>query len=323
MFRLVEVHAGPILGKATAGTKLIRFGFEGGRALKLAETFHLFISEMVDEPKFAKTRLGHWTSIDGLAWQRQSTLVESSGEFEGRDPRAAIFLPQPVFDERADRWNLFYAAFRSAPNRMDQWLLNHDGRIWRAVSRAPGPQGIGGPYDDVGVVLQRVAESDPWEGLQGVDSFFPYQVGDNWYAFYGSAQTQNWPCQFWGVGLATSAALAGPWRRCSELNPVRIDEPFMENPIVTRFADGRYAMVYDAVLKGRAIGCAISSDGIHWPAGHRVELAGPEFGWLRQTRTPLGLIPRDADRQTFDVFYTGEEQDGYRCISRVTLQWVD
>jgi len=106
------------------------------------------------DPKWTKTRLAHWTSRDGLAFTRQSTLFESSGDFTGADPLAALFLPIPVFDEELNRWTLFYSAFRSAPNLKDKWLINHDGRIVRALSQTPGRDGIAGPYKDIDIALQ-------------------------------------------------------------------------------------------------------------------------------------------------------------------------
>ena len=162
----------------------------------------------------------------------------------------------------------------------------------------------------------------PGKGSQGTDSFFPYAVGPQWYAFYGSAHTQKWPCDFWVVGLATAPALAGPWTRCSHLNPVLLDRPFIENPVVVPLRNGAYAAVYDAVLKGRAIGIAVSPNGVDWPAGRgEIVLDLPDLQWLTQTRTPLGLIPRSGcDERVFDVFFTGETQGGYRCLGRLVLE---
>ncbi len=78
----------------------------------------------------------------------------------------------------------------------------------------------------------------PGEGLQGVDSFFPFQAADGkWYGFYGSAQTQtkmNPAYPKWSVGLAEALGLAGPWKRCKTGNPVIMDPKFAENPVVSR-----------------------------------------------------------------------------------------
>ena len=156
--------------------------------MKVDGTYHLFTSEMVGDPIWVRMKLGYWTSRDRLTWTRAATIRESSAEFTGADPRAALWSPLPVWDETANRWNLFYVAYRSKPGDGTAFTLNYDGRIWRAISKSPGMKGVGGPYEDVGVVMQPGTDSLPWEGLQGTDSFFPWHVGKRWYAMYGSAQ---------------------------------------------------------------------------------------------------------------------------------------
>src|SRR4051812_9745550 len=136
-FSIVELHPTPLISHSSPGAADNKYGFEGGRVILLDGVYHVFVSEMHADPKWTKTRLAHWTSSDGLSFARQSTLFESSGDFTGADSRAALFLPIPVFDEKLDRWTLFYSAFRSAPNRKDAWLINHNGRIVRALSLSP------------------------------------------------------------------------------------------------------------------------------------------------------------------------------------------
>ena len=194
----------PVLTIHSEGAQGNKYGFEGGRVLKLGGAYHLFTSEMVGDPHWVKMRMAHWVSRDRVHWQRLSTLLESSGDFTGKDPRAALWSPMPVYNAKDGRWNLFYVAYQAAPDTSQQWLTNHEGRIWRAVSETPGMDGIDGPYKDAGIVLQRGPDSDSWEGLQGTDSFFPYRVGDRWYAFYGSAHTEKLPLSLWQVGLAKS-----------------------------------------------------------------------------------------------------------------------
>ena len=184
--------------------------------------------------------------------------------------------------------------------------MNQEGRIWRAVSTVAGPDGVGGPYRDVGIVLQPGPESDAWEGLQGTDSFFPYRVGKTWYALYGSAKTEKLPIEYWRVGLARATSLGGPWRRVRELNPSPIEAVFIENPIVTRLNDGRYVAVYDTGKNPDAIGYSISADGIHWPPGEALAVQQQRGKWAHEIRTPLGLV-EEADG-TFTMFYTGFEQ---------------
>src|SRR6478672_2408795 len=159
-FSIVSQHSTPLISRSSPGAKDNKYGFEGGRVVLLDGTYHLFISEMNADPKWTKTRLAHWTSTDGYSFTRQSTLFESSGDFTGADPRAALFLPIPIFDDELNRWTLFYSAFRSAPNQKERWLINHDGRIVRALSQTPGRGGIAGPYKDIDIAIQPGKDSD-------------------------------------------------------------------------------------------------------------------------------------------------------------------
>jgi len=295
----------PVLTIHSDGTEGNKYGFEGGRVLKIKGIYHLFSSEMIGDPHWVKMRLAHWTSADRIHWKRTATVAESSADFTGRDPRAALWSPLPVYDPRQARWNLFYVAYQAAPDTSQQWLTNHEGRIWRAVSETPGEDGIGGPYKDVGIVMQRGDDSDRWEGLQGTDSFFPYQVGDQWYAFYGSAHTEKLPISLWQVGLAKAPDIAGPWTRCTAMNPLKVEGRFIENPIVTRLEDGTYAAVYDTDAPN-AVGYTRSTDGVHWSAGQHLIVQDGNSEWATEVRTPLGLIDEGGGR--FTLFYTANEK---------------
>jgi hypothetical protein len=294
----------PVLTIRSEGARGNKYGFEGGRVLKVKGMYHLFTSEMVGDPHWVKMRLAHWTSQDRIHWNRASTLVESSGDFTGKDPRAALWSPLPVYDPKESRWNLFYVAYQAAPDTSQQWLTNYEGRIWRAVSAVLGEDGIGGPYKDVGIILQRGRDSDAWEGLQGTDSFFPFRVGDRWYAFYGSAHTERLPISLWQVGLAAAPDLAGPWTRCTKLNPLGIEKRFIENPIVTKLDGGAYIAVYDTDAPN-AIGYTFSRDGTHWSPGQHLVVQEGSGIWASEVRTPLGLIPEGND--SFTLFYTANE----------------
>ncbi|MBZ5543626.1 MAG: hypothetical protein LAO07_08100 [Acidobacteriia bacterium] len=306
-FVLLSQHPLPVITVKFPGAEGNKYGFEGGRVVKVGKTYHLFTSEMVGDPFWVKMKFGHWTSKNRLHWKRLATLYESSGEFRGKDPRAALWSPLPVYDDKEGRWSLFYVAYRSAPNTKAKWLNNYEGRIWRAISKTKGMDGIGGPYEDVGVILEPGPESQPWEGLQGTDSFFPYRVGETWYAFYGSANTEMKDERSlrgpWSVGLASAPELAGPWKRLPTGNPLTIEPVFIENPIVIQLNDGTYAAVYDCHTPN-AIGYTFSRDGIHWEAGQAliVQPNGTNH-WSSDVRTPLGLVPEGDG--TFTLFYTG------------------
>ena len=302
---VVRQCEGPVLTIHTRGAEGNKYGFEGGRVVKLGATYHLFTSEMVGDPHWVKMRLAHWTSPDRTQWTRIATLFESSGDFTGRDPRAALWSPMPVYDNEAGRWNLFYVAYQAAPDTNREWRTNFEGRIWRAVSRRPGPEGIDGPYLDAGVILERGKDSDPWEGLQGTDSFFPYRAAGRWYALYGSAHTEHLPISLWQVGLASAPDLVGPWTRCTAINPLRLEPRFIENPIVTQVADAGYVAVYDNHQPGE-VGYAFSSDGVHWSSGRHLVVQSGSSVWASEVRTPLGLV--DEGNGSFTLFYTANEK---------------
>ena len=303
---LVKAHDAPVITTRTPGAAGNRFGFEGGRVVKVNGVYHLFTSEMVDDPVWVRMRLGYWTSRDREHWTRVATVRESSGEFAGQDLRAALWSPLPAWDDGEGRWNLFYVAYRSAPGNGTAFMSNYDGRIWRAVSRVAGPEGIAGPWDDVGVVMQPGADSLPWEGLQGTDSFFPYRVGAAWYALYGSAWSQTQPIKHWLVGLAAAPSIGGPWRRVPAHSPAPIEQTFIENPIVTPAPGGGYLTVYDS-QGADAIGWSYSADGIAWEPGRRLVVQPTPGRWAKDVRTPLGLVDEGGGRVT--IFYTGFEQE--------------
>ena len=269
-FVLVAQYPSPVIDQNSPGAGDIEYGFEGGSVVKIDGVYHLFSTEMMSGQMWVKTRMPHWTSPDRIHWKRVSTLYESSGDFTGKDPRASLWAPMPIYNKEEGRWDLFYVAYTCAPSTKTEWLGNYNGRIWRAVSKVKGYGGIGGPYEDAGVILQPDAQSQPWEGLQGTDSFFPYQVGKRWLGFYGSANTEHLPMEHWRVGLAEAAGLSGPWKRMSEGNPVTLEKRFAENPVVARLANGYYVAVYDDDLEyPNAIGYTWSGpgDGVHWAPG--------------------------------------------------------
>ena len=325
-------HPQPLLHRASPGAEDNLFGFEGGTLLRLDGAYHLFTAEIHARPKVVPTRLAHWRSDDGLAFTRVSTLFASIGDFTGRDERASLWSPMPFYNEAEDRWNLFYVAYKAAPNTPTAHLLNHAGRIVRARSLTAGRAGFGGPYADVEIVLQPGPDSDPWEGLQGVDSFYAYRLDDgSWRAFYGSCHTQNMPCDWWGLGLASAPALAGPWTRCSAQNPVVLDEKFAENPIVTRLADGVFVAIYDSTIRG-TFGIATSTDGVNWSRGASLEFPREAFPWLATMRTPLCLLPEPDGG--FLLYFTGYDRtdgvaaeephhhDGFGVVGRMRIRRV-
>jgi hypothetical protein len=297
---IVGWHNGPVIGKGDPGTEGIKHGFEGGRVIKQDGWYHLFTSEQVGDPKWAKMNLGHWKSRDGVQWRRISTLFESSGDYTGEDPRAALWSPMPVYNEKDSTWYMTYVAYRCMPNTKEQFLNNFDGRIWQAKSVIKGRDGLGGPYEDLSVIQEPGPLADEWEGLQGSDSFFPYKAGNKWLAFTGSAKTEKLPIEFWGNGLALAPSLTGPWIRLSNRSPVDFGTNFSENPIVTELPDGALISVMDS--HGTGFGYSVSADGLNWSTMKYVKVTDKLDQWWSEFRTPLGLI--EEDDGTYTLFFT-------------------
>ncbi len=324
---LIKAYERPVITIESPGTQDNKYGFEGGRALKIGKTYHLITTEESGDPRYVKTRLGHWTSQDRIHWKRISTLYQSTANQSGNDIRASLWGPMPVYNPKEERWELFYVGYRTAPentkyppdsdpddrnpyleipdatHRNPHIFYNFAGVIVRAVSQTKGMNGIGGPYKAAGIVLKPGPNSQPWEGIQGTDSFFPYLVKDTWYGFYGSCHCETLPVEAWQVGLASAADLAGPWKTLADGNPVPIDVHFVENPVVTQVDDRTYIAVYNGPV-GEAFGYATSADGIHWNTGANLMIQ-PKKGahWADPVRTPLGLIPEG--NNIFTLFYTG------------------
>lgn len=320
-FTVIDQHPEPILRKGDPGTEDNEYGFEGGTVIRLKDGYHLFSAEMCGKPFCLPTRLAHWFSADGVRFERVSTLYRSSADYTGADPRASLWSPMPVFNERENRWNLFYVGYTSEPNRGREQRMHHDGRVWRAVSEREGTEGIGGPYRDVEVVLEPGERSDPWEGLQGTDSFYPYRANGRWLSFYGSAHTQFTPIPWWGVGLAEAEDLAGPWTRCSGINPVPIHHKFVENPVVTRLKDGTYVAVYDGGPKEvggtGTIGYSVSEDGLTWSRGESIDFV-PADGWQRTVRTPLCLL--EEEEGVYTVYYTAFDRNRFGNVGKLRVR---
>lgn len=298
IFDVTYVHPTPLVNKGHAGTESNAYGFEGGRAIKYLNTYYIFTTEMSGLPIWGKTKLALWKSKDGLKWKRASTLFESSGDFTGADTHAALWSPMPTYDEKSNRWTLTYVAYRSKPNTDESWYRNYDGRIVLATSKVSGMKGLEGPYVEKQIIMQPGNESASWEGLMGVDSFFPYETAKGWMGFYGSSTEVN--------GLASAPKLSGPWQRISKDKPV---SEHTENPIVTQLKDGRYVAFFDGCGVHQKFGYLVSADGERWSAPILIDLDNHPNKWWGLSRTPLGLI--DEGNDTFTLYFTAYNKNFY------------
>jgi hypothetical protein len=306
--------ADSILNPKSPDCEDIKYGFEGGRVVKLGNTYHMITAEMAGDPMCVNMRIGHWESQDGLAWKRIGTVRQSDGDFTGSSQLAAPWGPMVVFVNEDNRWHLVYCNYKSKP----EWW-NYDGVIQHAVSEVEGINGIGGPYKDTNELMRYDVNPDPWEGLQGVDSFFPYKIGDTWYGFYGSATLEKKQDCKWNIGLAKAENIAGPWKRMSELNPID-SLHFAENPIVFQLDNGVYIAIVDGGPWVNKMGYILSWDGIHWSKVRHIELEPTVKRWWAATRTPLSLI-KEQDG-TYTMFWTAfrDHPRRFGMLSRLTLR---
>jgi hypothetical protein len=292
----------------------IKYGFEGGRVIKMGNTYHMITAEMAGDPQNVNMCLAYWTSENGTRWMRRSTLRKSDGDFTGASQRAAVWGPMPVFNEPDNRWHLVYVCYKGKPGQS-----NYDGVIQHAVSDVGGKDGIGGPYTDKGEILRYDDHPDPWEGLQGTDSFFPYRIGNKWYGFYGSATLEKETGCKWNIGLAQADLIEGPWTRMSERNPVE-PNAFAENPIVLQLENGVYIAIVDGGPWVNKMGYLLSWDGLNWSNIRYFELEPTVRKWYTATRTPLSLIKEDDG--TYTMFFTAFMKNGentFGAFSRLKL----
>jgi hypothetical protein len=315
-FTLTEIHEEPVIDSNHPDARDNKHGFEDGVTVKIGGVYHMIVDEMAGDPFWVAMRIAHWTSTDAVHWRREGTLKETNGKPRSQTglPYESVWGPNVVFDEKDQRWNLFYVGYDSGGAS--------GGRIWRSISIEKGRNGIGGPYRDTGIILQPDIDSQAWEGAQGTDSFFPYRVGKRWLAFYGS----HGGSPVWQVGLAEAPELAGPWKRCPTGNPLPIEPFLIENPEVIQVG-GLYLADYDMDVIGshmerdaHNVGFTVSHDGIHWSPGGRilVQPDGPA-NWSKCMRTPLGLIPEGKD--VFTLLYTAERKSGgYFPVGMVKLK---
>lgn len=327
VFEIIGGPDKPVIDESTPGTERILGGFEGGACVKVGNTYHMFPTERAGqegvEPYYdrVKTRIGHWTSKDAIHWKRESTIYQAGGVYAITDDdnpindrRGAIWSYMPVFNENANRWNGYYLAY-TVHKEIEP---NHSfGRIWRCESVKEGIDGIGGPYHDVGVIMEPGLETQLWEGRQGVDSFFPYQAGDKWLGFYGGAypfeKRKDYPRNgkrgAWYVGLATSQSMEGPWRRMdTTINPVTSMHPyFIENPIVYKLPGDIYIAMFDGGPEAwglhlpNMMGYSLSKDGYHWSEACYLPIETRVNKWWDVMRTPVCLV--DEGNNFYTILY--------------------
>jgi hypothetical protein len=240
-----------------------------------------------------------------------ATVRESSGELR-KDPRAALWSPLPVWDRRGPLEPLL----RRLPVDADdgtRFLLNHAGEIWRrAVSKTPGPEGIRGPFEDVGVVMKPGPDSLPGRGCRAPTPSSPAGGEPLARLLRQRARTENEADRPAARSARREAVARRPVAALeAEPGPDRVR--FHREPDRDRGAWPRVA----GRLRRRDAGRHRRAWSRTASAGQGQEARPPAEGrqWAKEMRTRSAWC-RGGDR--FTLFYTGFEQppDWTRASSR-------
>ena len=306
--RIVQQRANPDLINQTMQPDN-KHGLEDGIVVRSkAGDLVMIAAEMFEDPMWVKMRIGVWRSHDGYSWTRRRTLRESSGNTDGTDPHAASWGPFLVHDPTTDRWIFTYVGYRSGGHNYSGWLGNFEGTIYYAEASEPGDGGLDSDFGNSGdwrstdKVLLGPDQFGTWfpcQGLQGTDSMYPYQLEDGRFAAMvgTSHQEAGWQPSNpgegkWPVSLAMAPSLAGPWERYNPDDPshpeaapcLTSSNGNIENPIISRIAEG-FIAIHDFIgREGEGFGATCSSDGRSWGASTVVPVPGG-------VRTPFGILP--------------------------------
>lgn len=335
-----------IVGEKHRDMKTIKYGAEGGEIIRDQKgLFHWFTAEQFDEPYWLANRIAHWTSKDGLAWQRDNRWSKDSNQDTKGADRAAYFDPTVVFDEQTNYWYMFYVGYRYHAAGGVGWYM---GKVYRARAVNAGLEGLGGPYHDQDdsdvVVMEPIANPSPYEKrwvgrtgdyVCGACSVTVFPANGQWQMIYAENLR------------ATASSPSGTFTRVPEGpgNPISYGRPpmdwgesyakatvynnfYLENPIVTRIPKGRpgagtyvmavgfYTDKYTGVTK-QTCGYATSSNGIEWS---EVRPIGTFTG---DCITALSLIPAEDGSLIFYFTSRPTAAASFESLSRATLNVVE
>ena len=142
------IHTAPVpMAFPTPGT-----AFEGGTLLRTSTGLHLFTTDVTRGEVNTSLVYYHAAAAPNSTFTFVREVTARSSGKPG-DPKGSLWAPMPSWDAASQRWQLFYVQYRAYGPGHEQ-DPNWDGSIMHAVSRVPGPGGIGGPYRDVGLVLE-------------------------------------------------------------------------------------------------------------------------------------------------------------------------
>jgi hypothetical protein len=278
----------------------IKYGFESGDVKKLDNTFHMIVNERFADLATVNNRFGYWQSKDGEQWERKRTLLQFAYDTTGVVPNSCIYNPKWVYSKQDQLWCLFYIQYKSSPSRTDAFYLRYDGEVMCSKSQTKGMNGISGPFAKGELVFTR-PKKNMWEGLQGITGFSPYQIGDKWYALYGSANTENKPCSNWRIGMATADRLAGQWKSVVPNMPISLPIT-AESPQVLKVGD-QYLALIDEVGGNENFSLLISDNGMDWTYDSELTFLEKEDWKWKEVRSPMGFIQDKGKYYTYFTTY--------------------
>ncbi|PKQ61328.1 hypothetical protein BZG02_16170 [Labilibaculum filiforme] len=279
-------------------TDSIKYGFESGDVKKVGDRFHMLVNERFADLPTVNNRFAYWQSADNKQWKRKSTLLQFSYDTTGVVPNSCIYSPKWVYSKKENLWCLFYIQYKSSPSRTDAFYLRYDGEVMCSKSQTKGMDGIAGPFDKGKLVFKK-SKTANWEGLQGITGFSPYQVGNKWYALYGSANTENKPCTNWRIGIATTDSLSGQWNSTGENLPLELPIS-AEAPQVLKLEDCYLALV-DEIGGNENFSLLTSKNGLDWTYHSELKFLEKEQWKWKEVRSPIGFFE---DKGSYYTYFT-------------------
>lgn len=314
--------------------------------------FTMLSAEPYASPYAVAMKLGVYHSENALDWTRQRTLRVSTGKFGSGSLHAAHWGPIFTKNTANDTWMLSYVGYKADPNNGSEFLTNYEGTIFSQHAKQAGDDGLDSDFGESEAQKKHIPSytddvvllapddfnlAGPWphqcQGLQGTDSFAPYQLADgSWAALVGTSHQEvpnPWKGKVgrWVVSVAVAPTLEGPWMR---YNPINRSDPAnapccdiaagLENPIVSFRPDN--PQTYHAVYDGSGnpgFGYACSENGLDWTPG--IPVTTP----FNSVRTPFGLVPMSVDEvksHEADILSFGVLNATQLHAPNTSLQWL-
>lgn len=337
---LVSQAESPIIeAHRSLGTEDIKYGFEGGKAVKDEDgVYWIFTAEMHRAPTNAGMRVAIWRSTGTNprgTWQRHGTITESNQSFpliyfaqqcnepwcgwmgatkehltyvasykcDPSDLLASPWAPIPVYDEEEGFWHVFLVGYQCD---FSQLVACGTGNIFGARSTVPGKRGLGGPYE-------------LWS--KGTDSIVlgpnATKMGKVWGdAHRGSEYVDQMSIFALGSGhgyaaftgmshnMATAPSVRGPWTVGESLRDAisTSTSDFNENSIVSLITAPTGKTIFGSVFDT----VFRESHGFGFSYSKDGVHWGPQKGTdvsvPHGVRTPLGLL--EEDDGTYTLFFT-------------------